>query len=128
MCFGSFFIFFFWSSKTTYSFSIYLVYAIYIAAQALILWVALMINRCRICDENLVMIVIHLLHVGIASTGSHTAKVAPLSVHVRVVGASGSSSPLHEYSIICVARNGTEMSGGVVTEFGSAVGGSAHTK
>ena len=99
----------------------------YIATQALILWAGLMINCCKICDENLVMI-IHLLHVGIASAGSHTAKVPPLSVHVRVVGASGISSPLHEYSIVCIARNCPEISVGVVTECVSAVGGVSHTK
>ena len=72
--------------------------------------------------------IIHLQHVGIGSTGSHTANGGPLSVHVRVVEAAGRRSPLHEYSIVCVAKNVAEISAGIVTELGSAVGGSTHTK
>ena len=77
---------------------------------------------------NVTVMIIHLLHVGIGTGGSHTAIGGPRSVHVRVVAASGTRSPLHEYSIVCVARNGPEVIAGVVTEFVSAVGGSTHTK
>ena len=43
-----------------------------------------------------IVMIIHLQHVGIGSTGSHTAIVPPLSVQVRVVEAAGRRSPLHE--------------------------------
>ena len=75
-----------------------------------------------------IVMIIHLQHVGIGLKGSHTAIVPPLSEHVRVVEAAGRRSPLQEYSIVCVAKNVVEISAGIVTELGSAAGGSTHTK
>ena len=72
----------------------------------------------------------YLPHCGIGSLGHHTAMDASLSLsmQVRIIELAGRRSPLQEYSIVCVAKNCTEISTGFVIEKRSAEGGSSQTK